>query len=56
MALDAHERQSRAGWTSRDEVRLAPGAGLLVALALSLVLWMILISVGMKLVQFLGLL
>jgi hypothetical protein len=54
MAVGADKRQSQASWIGRREERLAPGAALLIAVASSVLLWVLFISLGRELLRLAG--
>jgi hypothetical protein len=54
MALDTDEMCSQASWMGRREEPLAPGAAFLIAVASSVFLWVLLISMGMGLLRLTG--
>jgi hypothetical protein len=54
MALDADERRSQANWTGHREERLTPGAAFFIIVAGSVLLWVLLISMGMELLRLEG--
>jgi hypothetical protein len=55
MALEADTTRSRAIWRGSHEERLSSGAGLLLAVAISVLLWAFLISVGAAFIRLSGL-